>query len=261
MCRLLTACLIILFVISVDSFVTAAESDKLNEIIIVENDWPPFFFGRTKNEHTGFAREILTTCVSEIGYKPIFKFFPIKRMFVYLESGEVDLAILSYKKKRESFLQYGKITLFTSSYRPVVRGTSMINIKSLQDFDNLRLGHLAGLSYSPEYLNYIENRKKDGTLITTTIGESNLKMLLEGIIDIYVGTREPELWHAKQRGELDHIKILDFDIKTSEYFVTVSKKSPRITSKEEFLGSLDQCLGSLQNTSQYRDIAIQYGIQ
>jgi len=258
---MLTAFIIILMVFSTGSFSSATESGKTDEIIIVENDWPPFFFGRTKNELPGFAREILTTCVSEIGYKPTFKFFPIKRMFVYLKSGEVDLAIFSYKKKRESFLQYGKTPLFTSSYRPVVKSESEINIKSLQDFDNLQLGHLAGLSYSPDYLNYIENRRKEGTLITTTIGESNLKMLLEGIIDIYVGTVEPELWHAKQSGVLDQIKILDFDIKTSKYFVTASKKSPRIESKEEFLGSLDQCLSSLKSTSQYRDIANQYGIQ
>jgi len=261
MYRLLTICLILSAVIFINSESSATESVKTNEIIIVENDWPPFFFGRTQNELPGFAKEVLTTCVSEIGYKPIFKFFPIKRMFVYLESGEVDLAIFSYKKKRESFLHYGKTPLFTSSYRPVVKKDSEIDIKNLQDFNNLRLGHLAGLSYSPEYLKYIENRRKDGTLITTTTGESNLKMLLEGIIDIYVGTREPELWHAKQSGTLDQIKILDFDIKTSEYFVTASRKSPRIASKDEFLDLLDQCLQSLQSTTQYHDIAIQYGIQ
>lgn len=261
MSRILAVLFMVIASISASSFMVMADTSTPKEIIIVENDWPPFLIGKSNGELPGLAKELLTTCLSQTDYKPVFAFFPLKRMFSYLKTGEVDLAIFSYKKKRESFLRYGKTPLFTSGYRPIVRADSNIQIQSLKDFDALRLGHLAGLKYSPAFYDYIAHREKDGNLITTTQGGSTQKMLLEGIIDIYVDTSAVALWRASQNNVEDQIKVLDFDIKTSEYFVTVSKNSTRITSQSELLESIDTCLNDLHKTGRYHDIAAKYGLQ
>lgn len=260
MSHVITVLLFVVISVSMVPFSTA-ETGVQNEIIIVENDWPPFLLGKSNETFPGFAKELLTTCISKTDYKPVFIFFPIKRMFAYLKTGEADLAIFSHKKARESFLLYGKTPLFTTGYRPIVRADSNIQIQTLADFDKLRLGHLAGLKYSPKFYEYITKREKSSNLITTTMGNSTQKMLLEGIIDIYVDTRESALWRAKQHNVEDQIRILDFDIKTSNYFVTISKKSPRITSQSKLLDSIDSCVTNLRTTGRYDIIAAKYGIQ
>ena len=230
-------------------------------IFIIESDWPPYFFGGTASDQTGFARELLDICISETEFSPEYVFYPIKRMRSYIKAGQVDIVIFSYKKPREQFVEYGTEPLFVSGYRPVVRADSGLEIHSLADFDTLRLGHIAGLRYSPWFLEYVEKRKAAGTLVSTTLGDTPLRMLLQDMVDVFVDTQDTVAWRAQQSGSLDKITVLDFDIKTSEYFVTVSKNSPRITSPRTFLNTIDRCVQRLKSDGTYAEIAAQYGIQ
>lgn len=233
----------------------AAESKILN---ISENDWPPYFFAGKPGSPEGIAKEILKMCISETGYGYKFDFYPVRRMYSYLEDGKMDIAVFSYKKERESFVIYGKEPIFSSGYRPVVLASGSIKIASLKDFDNLKVGHLAGLQYSKPFLEYIEKRKD---IIVTTAGDSCLKMLLSNIIDIFADTKDTVLWRAKQMNALDKIRVLDFDIQTSEYFITISKKSAVIQEKEMFLNSLDHCLKAAKTDGRYLKIFEKYGIR
>ncbi len=147
----------------------AAEPQTLN---IIENDWPPYYFADKSDEFEGFAKELLKMIISETEYTCKFTFYPVKRMYLYMEKGKLDIALFSYKKERESFVVYGKEPLFTSGYRPIVLAESDNKIRSLKDFDTLRIGHLAGLKYSRSFLEYVEKRKRAGTLVTTTIPAS-----------------------------------------------------------------------------------------
>ena len=134
----------------------AGEAGEPHALNIVENDWPPYFFAGKSNGVEGFAKELLKMFIPERGYTCNFTFYPVKRMYSYMEKGKLDIALFSYKKERESFLVYGKEPLFTSGYRPVVLTGSDIKIRSLTDFDTLRIGHLAGLKYSRSFLEYVE---------------------------------------------------------------------------------------------------------
>ena len=104
-------------------------------------------------------------------------------------------------------------------------------------------------------------RKREGTLVTTTIGNSCVKMLLAGMIDVFVDTSDSALWRAKQMNALDKIKVLNFDIRTKEYFVTVSKQSKIIKDKHSFLNKLDQCINSAKKDGRFAEIASKYGME
>lgn len=249
--------LTIVFCITPSSAISGDEPPRI-PIVIVENDWPPYYFRLPQTGFPGLARELLEICVQRTSYSPFFNFFPVNRMYAYLKSGEIDLAMFSYRADRDTMLHYGREPLFTSGYRPVVRAGESISITTLHDFDKLRLGHLAGLKYSPEFYQYIMERQKNGTLITSTIGDSPLKMLLEGIIDVFVDTESTVRWRARQLGVSAQVKILDFDIKTSDYFVTVSRQSPRITDPREFLDKLDSCIRELKENGKYEEIVGKY---
>lgn len=249
----------ILCLLSFSQVFAATVATPKNHIVIVENDWPPYFLGND-SKATGFAKDLLSICVPKTGYKAVFQFFPVKRMYSFLKKGEIDVALFSYKKEREDMVQYGKVPLFTSSYRPIVRSDSGFKINAIQDFDGLRLGHLAGLRYSSDFLNYVEKRKAAGDIVTTSVGESNLRMLLENIIDVFVDTKDTVLWRAHKLNVKDNITVLNFDIKTSEYFVTVSRNSPRITSPDKFLESIDHCVSTLKSSGRFEEISKIYGI-
>lgn len=235
-----------------------AGAQQVTTLNIVENDWPPYFFAGKKDLPQGIAKELLKLCIPGT-YNYSFKFFPVKRMYAYLENGQLDMALFSYKKQRTSFLVYGKEPLFSSSYRPVVLQGKNIRINSIKDFDSLRLGHLAGLKYSKDFFEYIEKRKQAKNLIIATTGNSCIRMLLEGIIDVFVDTRETILWRAKQIDILDKIKILDYDIQTRDYFVTISKASNLVKDKRDFLNKIDLCIKSSKENGQYKMITEKYG--
>jgi ABC-type amino acid transport substrate-binding protein len=237
------------------------QAQKQPTLVVAEADWPPYFFAGKPNTAEGFAKELLKMIFTEMDYNLDYRFYPVNRMYSYLENGEIDICVLSYNKEREDFLIYAGEPLFVSGYRAVIQAGKDIQISSLHDFDSLRVGHLAGLKYSKEYFDYIEKRKKSGSIVTTTTGGGCLKMLLAGMIDIFVDTRETTLWRAKQMKALDKIKILDFDIQTKDYFVTISKQSKIIGDKRAFLEKLDQSLRAAKGDGRYAVLAKKYGIE
>ena len=254
--------LIIIFAVffTVAAILPAVGNEPAPALQIVENDWPPYYFKDKSAGLPGFARQILETCLSELGYRTTFAFYPVKRMYHYLEKGEIDIAVFSYRKSRESFVWFSREPIFCSGYRPVVRAKSGIQIRRLSDFDPLRIGHLAGLRYSKPFLAYIENRRDEGRLIISTRGDSCLRMLTSGIIDVFVDTEATTRWRAKQMGVTGQIRILPFDIRTRDYFVTLSKQSPRIEKKQAFLKKLDQRISAMKKDGRYAKIASRYGL-
>ncbi len=252
------ACFLTMCFLMVLPYSSPAEESRI--VNIIENDWPPFYFAG-KPESKGMARELLEMCIPKTGFDYKFTFYPVKRMYAYLEKGEIDVAVFSYKTSRESFVIYGKEPIFSSGYRPVVRAGENIEIRSIRDFDDLRVGHLIGLKYSEKFLAYIEKREKAGTLVTATAGNSCIRMLLAGMIDVFVDTRETILWRAKQLNALDKIRIVDLDIRSRDYFVTLSKNTKIVKDGNRFLKEIDQCLGTAKKDGEYDDIAAKYGLK
>lgn len=228
---------------------------KLND-----NDWPPFFFGGEYNDISskGIGKEVLDRCLPSTGYEHEYTFYPIARMRKYMEEGKLDINIYSYRPSRESFLVYGKESIFSAGYRPVVRKNQNITINSIADFDKYQLGHLLGLRYSPEFYEYVMLRHEQERLITTTRSSYVLKMLMSEQIDVFVGISQSALWYAKEAGVTHQIEVLDFDIKTSDYFVTLSKRSNRVKDKALFLSQVDQCIRTIKDNGEYKRILDRY---
>ena len=147
--------IILLWLFVVSSFSAFAESSALR---INDNDWPPYFFGGKEGTPKGIGKEILHHCLVDSDYKFKFTFYPINRMHKYMEEGELDINIYSYKPERESFLVYGSEPLFVAGYRPIVRKNETRTIDTIADFEPLLLGHLHGLSYSEPFYRYLMHR-------------------------------------------------------------------------------------------------------
>lgn len=238
--------------------IAAAFGGEAKTLNISESDWPPYSFLAKPGTPEGIIKEIMEMCIPQSEYRLKFGFYPVKRMYSYLEEGKIDLNVLSYKKERESFLVYGKEPMFASGYRPVMLAGKNFQINTLHDFDKLRLGHLEGLKYSQAFYDYIESRRKKGDLVIATTGDSCLRMLLGNMIDIFVDTKDTTLWRAKEMNALDKIRVSDFDIQTQDYFIVVSKKSENVKDISAFLDSMDKCLKQTKADGRYDTIVKKY---
>jgi polar amino acid transport system substrate-binding protein len=140
--------------------------------------------------------------------------------------------------------------MLTSSYRPIVRADSDITIKNISDFDQYRLGHTIGLRYSKEFYDYILKRKAAQKLDESSKEEFNIRKLDAKRIDIFVSTGSTVLYVARRIGLIDKIKILDFDIQKADYFIALSKNSPRIPDRVALINHLEECIQGLRKTDE-----------
>ena len=233
-----------------------ARADGIIEVN--DSDWPPYFFAGNKSKPDGFGKELLKHCFEKIGVRAIFRHVAIKRTLKELEDGTLDINVFSHDPRRESFVAFGAAALFQSEYRPFVRTDSPFKITGLRDFDQLKLGYLAGLGYTPEFSNYLAVREKIGGVTPLNDQESAVRMLVSGRIDSFVNTVPTVLWQAKELGLGGKLKPSEYVIKARTYHVAVARKSLRINSSTVFLQNLDRCLDATRETSFYKAISEKY---
>ncbi|NJL60269.1 MAG: amino acid ABC transporter substrate-binding protein [Desulfobacteraceae bacterium] len=77
----------------------AAFGEEIRTLNISESDWPPYNFLAKPGAPKGIIKEIFEMCVPPSEYRLKFEFYPVKRMFTYLEEGKIDMNVLSYKKR------------------------------------------------------------------------------------------------------------------------------------------------------------------
>jgi len=229
-------------------------------IIINDIYWPPYFFTGDKQQQ-GIGKELINICLSQAGYNTEYHRLPVKRTHLYMENGDIDITIYSYRKSREKFVWYGKESLFNTNYGFMVRANSDINITKLADLTPYKMGHLAGLSYSPELMEIIESKAKSKQLTTGYNLVAMFSQLLAPTprFDIMADAKTTLYWQAQKLGLSDKIKVLDYTINKKNYFITVSKKSKNITDPQAFLKETDQCIKSLKNDGRYQAILSTYG--
>jgi ABC-type amino acid transport substrate-binding protein len=135
-----------------------------NRLILNDIDWPPFLFPESKNQLSGLGKDILNECLPKQNFTIEYIKLPVKRTHLYMQSGELDISLYSFKKEREAFVVYSKVPVFTTEYGFAVRSDSNIDIKKIEDLDDLIIGHLAGLSHTPEISTVIEKKRLNGQL-------------------------------------------------------------------------------------------------
>ena len=241
--------------------VNLTASAKEKTIIINDVPWAPYFFIGDESEQLGIAKEILNHCLLKQGYKTQYARLPIKRTHHYMKQGIIDLTVYSYQQDREEILFYAKEPIFNAEYGFLVRADSDIDIKKIQDVEPYQIGHLAGLTYTPEYMEIINAKTK---LNQVTVGHSLESMFLQLLapiprFDIMADSKNTFHWFAKYKGVSDKVKVLDYTIKNKDYFITISKRSKNIVNPQAVLKQTDACLKQLKIDGSYNAILTKYG--
>ncbi len=251
------------FYIAVSSLLVASNLALSAELNLNDIKWPPYFFPRLEAKlQQGIAKEILNICIAKQNYKINYKNLPVKRTHLYMQSGELDISVYSYKRDREEYVVYGKEPIFKIEYGFASSAVDNIQINQLSDIRQYRFGHLAGLSHTPELMEIVEEKRRSDQVSEGYDLDAMFGQLLATPqrFDIMANSKETFLWRARQLGIADEIKVHDFTIKVKPYYVTVSKSSKNIKNIEQFLNQVDQCLVELKETGQYHTITDRYGL-
>ena len=249
---------IVVFLISVLLNFSARADPK---VIINDVGWPPYFFIGEKAPQQGLGKELLNLCVQQAGYTIEYRRLPVKRTHLYMKNGDIDITVYSYLKQREKFLTYSQESLFSSDFVFMVKAGSGIVINDLKDLAPLKIGRLAGLSYTPKLMEIIKNKDKKHQVVTGYNFVSMFSQLLAPVprFDIIANSKSTLYWQAKALKVSDKVKILDYTITSKDYLVTVSKKSKNVKNPVSFLKQIDSCLRMLKSNGNYKTILANYG--
>ncbi len=247
---------------------SAKQITTLPNVVINDVDWPPYFIHSDQtapssiNSLPGIAKELLKVCIKKANYGVKFYPLPIKRAQLYMQTGEIDLTVYSYKERRKEFLYYSKEPLFSTEYGFMIRADQPhITIKALSDLQPYKIGYLAGLSYTPTLMKIIKEKEP---LHQTHLGY-NLTAMFKQLLadkprfDIMVDAKSTFYWQSQKLGVHDKIKVLDFSMKKKDYYITVSKESKNIKNPQAFLAQIDDCLTTIKATGQYNQVIEKYG--
>lgn len=236
---------------------TAKETLFINDL-----KWPPFFFPNLERGNIGFGKEIMNYCLNQSQFSFKYKTLPIKRTHVYMQSGELDISVYSYKKERESFVFYGKEPIFISNYGFASKTGDNIEIKNLEDIKKYQFGHLDGLAHTKALMEIIKEKEKLNQVSKGYDIDSMFGQLLATPqrFQIMANSIETLLWRAKQLNIHKDIKVHDFILKQKPYFITISKTSKNIKNPKEFLTKIDSCIKKLKSSQDYLLLTKKYGL-
>jgi polar amino acid transport system substrate-binding protein len=241
--------------------VSCKASATEHTIIINDVPWPPYFFIDPKGDEFGIGKEVLNYCLTQSGYKVRYARLPIKRTLHYMEHGLIDLTVYSYRQSREEILYYSTEPIFSSEYGFLVRADSSIAIKKIEDVKPYQIGHLAGLTYTVDYMNIVNEKIK---LNQVSIGHSLESMFLQLLaptprFEIMADSKSTFNWFAHKKGVSDKVKVLDYTLKNKDYFITISKRSKNIENPLKLLNETDACIQKLKQDGSYKAILTKYG--
>ena len=185
-------------------------------IVLGTNDPPLKYFEGNKNNVKGINVDILKEVLGEMGFNPIFKIVDSDpRIQVELKSGKAQMAMLySYRKHRERFFIYPTESIVRLSWHFFCRSKDCKHIpyQSFDDFKNLRVGAVNGISYTNEFLASglkFQHLGKKG---------SELDMLVKNRIDVIALPSFITFRQIFEKGYQDQIGYLDKPLKSRLYY-------------------------------------------
>ncbi|MCV2886386.1 transporter substrate-binding domain-containing protein [Aestuariibacter sp. AA17] len=261
--RVVSACIGFLFsalaLITPAHGIGAANKDLSKpSIVVADTDWAPFFFAGRVWTQDGLAKEVLKRCIPEAGFQPQFMFIPVGRLKQNVTEGMVDINVYGHNPERDAFVTYGKESVFESTYRAFIRNDATFDVEHSVDFKPLKVGHLNGLNYWPEYRTVIKSKTDMGEVHTVKRDEELVHALVNGDVDVVVASSTTFHWHAQQLGLGHKVKATTYGSDSRAYFMTLSKSSEIVKDHAAFLHSTDQCIRNMKESGEYNEIESRY---
>lgn len=223
-------------------------------------DNPPLEMANNGNMQ-GALTEIVKEAVELTGKSVEFKFEPWARAQYNTEHGNVDACFnAGQNATREKWALFHKEVLFEETYVIFLRKDSTFNIsEDFKNVDNLKVGVQRGYTYGGEFQKALDEKRFKQITEAETI-EQNLKKLMAGRIDLFIGDKIPSQYFITKENVGDQIKLFksstgaDFIVSLWPTYVAFSKK----TISSSFIDEFDVALKKLKSSGRYDEIINKY---
>lgn len=226
-------------------------------------DWPPFFLDQKQTGQAGLARELMTQCISGPKFDVRYMQLPIKRTHQYMQTGQIDLAVYSFKPEREDFVWYSAVPMFHSEIGVAAKKDFIQPLKTEADLEPWRIGYLAGLGLTPTLAVLLAGKKNQNKAIEDYSMDNLFEQLITtpSRMDLVINSREALLWMSHRPAYSGKVKVLDFSVERKAYYLAVSKRSAKLPEPSQFLKQFDECMQQLRLNGQYQKLLHAYQLQ
>ncbi len=222
---------------------------------------PPYVYkedGRLK----GLAVDIIREIEKRAQLPPIdIRIQPWKRALRWAEDGTSDFVFMSgVDKERERWGDYMRLPIIVERYRLYRLKSRSVDLSSdYRQAGRYRIGTERGCLYGHGILRRaIDQRFSDNTISNDTV--SNLKMLLQGRVDVIAGDAVRVAWALEKMGATEKVTVVNFTDQENTTvlewptYIVFSKKSKHREQKEH----MEDILRGFYASDEYQFLLKQY---
>lgn len=221
-----------------------------NTVKLANGEWAPYQSKSLKNG--GFMTQLVKEAFEAEGYQVEFTYMPWKRGFEEAKLGNYDGSLIwSKNPDREQFFIYSDpvITLSTGLFQ---QKSNPVSWSTKDDLKKYKIGGVTGYAYG------IEDMEKAGQLEIQRIAsaENNYKKLSAGRLDIVLEDMDVGMETITSLKLTDKIEPNEKSLSARDYFVIISKQSPR---SKELVDAFNRGLAKLKSEGKlkaYREASI-----
>lgn len=165
-------------------------------LTMVNTVYPPFVNAPHHPLGEGMDVALAREALKRIGYGLALELVPWRRVLLLLRNGHADLTTtISRREDREEYLHFSAPYRLGANYRFYTRRDSPMQITSLADLRDLRLGVIEGFHYPPMLMNQPGVQRIPGRDIGSLVA-----MLMADRTDCAVVTAIAGAWEIRERG-------------------------------------------------------------
>ena len=216
-------------------------------LFLVTLDSPPTGY-LENNKATGSNVDIVTEALERLGHTVKIGFYPWKRALRMVEFGQADGIIdAAYNFERARYMYFPKEEIYTEEWYAFKKKNSILTLN--EDFSNakdIKLGVARAFVYGGEIQKVIDSGKFK-YLDEGHNNIANVKKLVAGRFDMFIGVKITILLHAKKTGDLEKIEIVkktgtdeDYLLNSSKTYLGFSKKRVNKELVQDFSKSIAQ---------------------
>lgn len=195
----------------------------------------------------GALSEIVREAVKLTGKSVTIEYKPWKRAQYNTKAGLADACFnTGINNNRKTWAYFHDEVLFMETYVLFIRSDSSVKIpEDFKNVTNLKVGVQRGYTYGGEFQKALNDKRFNSILETDSI-KQNIKMLISGRIDFFIGDRIPTKYFLTQENVSDRVEIFqnsdgeDLIVSLWPTYVAFSKKTVPLSYVIEFNTALKE---------------------
>jgi polar amino acid transport system substrate-binding protein len=252
------ALIIMVFVISIFVTFSGLQAAKPVTLTLGMSDTDAFSYKwKVKGKYVGPFIDIINEVSKRTGYKINLKPLPIKRLIMYIKSGEIDGAIGFRQIESRK-----KIALFLNTPIARYRANLFVHIdnnfscEKVEDLHGKSLGMIAGLVVSQKIKDSVDRKKIKAHYLSSY--KALAKMLVHKRIMFAGAVTTTFEYHIKKHGLQNQIKMLPLLLSSGSVHIMMSRKAILTKKLETTIGILNKTLSKMEEDNYISQIYKRY---